>query len=69
MEYKSNESCNNALSVLNGFELAGKPLRICRCIVNVPIPPGMSSLNILPQSVLSIAEEISKNVQSNSSLK
>jgi poly(U)-binding-splicing factor PUF60 len=77
--YVEFEQANHALAAiqsLNGFELAGRTLKVGKTVVGGPIPAGMSKLNEanpsmgkpkLPNAVLRAAQQINQIITGSSS--
>ncbi|KAI3642599.1 hypothetical protein MP228_012154 [Amoeboaphelidium protococcarum] len=63
VEYEAEDAAINATIALNGFDLVGMPLRVTRCVANLPMPKGMSSNSqAINQKLQNITSKISKIV-------
>ncbi|KXS20820.1 hypothetical protein M427DRAFT_107741 [Gonapodya prolifera JEL478] len=48
IEFEDEASAASAIQAMNGFELGGLQLRICKCLVGGPFPEGMKGLDKVP---------------------
>lgn len=69
VEFKETPPAMSAIQALNGFDLAGRPLKVGRTMVGGPIPLGMSNLSEIiadkprvPTAVLRAAQQINATI-------